>query len=79
LESLICIVYMCPLCLRNWSLHGYVKNQDITDITILLEVVGNEEELKKVGCHRLVFFFVPYIILQILILFAMYPWVTRHR
>jgi len=25
-------------------LHGYVKDRDITDITILPEVVGDEEE-----------------------------------
>jgi len=28
-------------------LHGYVKDQDITAITILPEIVGNEEELEE--------------------------------
>ena len=31
------------LCLGNWSLLGYVKDKDITAITVLPEVVGSEE------------------------------------
>jgi hypothetical protein len=35
------------LCLRNWSLLGYVKDKDITAITALPEVEGDEEELEE--------------------------------
>jgi hypothetical protein len=35
------------LCLGNWSLLGYVKNKDITAITILPEVAGDDEELEE--------------------------------
>ena len=31
------------LCLGNWSLLSYVKDKDITAITVLPEVVGSEE------------------------------------
>ena len=37
---------MCPLVSQKLE-YGYVKNQDITDITILQEVVGNEEGLEE--------------------------------
>jgi hypothetical protein len=31
------------LCLGDWSLLGYVKDSDITMITVLPEVIGDEE------------------------------------
>jgi hypothetical protein len=34
-------------CLTNWSLLGYVKDKDITAITVLPEVEGDEEELEE--------------------------------
>jgi hypothetical protein len=33
------------LCLKHWSLLGYVKDKDLTDITILPEVDGEEENV----------------------------------
>jgi hypothetical protein len=35
------------LCLGNWSLLGYVKDSDIKAITVLPELVGDEEELEE--------------------------------
>jgi hypothetical protein len=35
------------LCLGNWSVLGYVKDKDITAITVLPEVEGDEEELEE--------------------------------
>jgi hypothetical protein len=35
------------LCLGNWSRLGYVKDKDITAVTVLPEVVGDEEELEE--------------------------------
>jgi hypothetical protein len=34
------------LCLGNWSLLGYIKDKDITAVTVLPEVLGDEEELE---------------------------------
>ena len=34
------------LCLGNWSLLGYNKDKDITAVTALPEVPGDEEELE---------------------------------
>jgi hypothetical protein len=34
------------LCLSNWSLLGYIKDKDITAVTILPEILGDEEELE---------------------------------
>ena len=34
------------LCLGNWSLLGYIKDKDITAVTVLPEVVGDEGELE---------------------------------
>lgn len=35
------------LCLGNWSLMDYVKNKDITAVTILPVVAGDNEELEE--------------------------------
>jgi hypothetical protein len=35
------------LCLGNWSLLGYVKDKDITAVTVLPELVAEEEELEQ--------------------------------
>ena len=34
------------LCLGNWSLLGYIQDKDITAVTALPEVLGDEEELE---------------------------------
>ena len=35
------------LCLGNWSILGYIKDKDILAVTVLPEVVGEEEELEE--------------------------------
>lgn len=34
------------ICFGNWSLLGYVKDKDITAVTVLLEIARDEEELE---------------------------------
>jgi hypothetical protein len=35
------------MCLRVWSLMGYVRDTDIKATTVLPEVIGDEEELRE--------------------------------
>lgn len=35
------------LCLGNWSILGYVKDNDIMAVIVLPEVEGDEEELEE--------------------------------
>ena len=35
------------MCLGNWSLLGLVKDKDITAVTALAEIEGDEEELEE--------------------------------
>jgi len=35
------------ICLGSWSLLGYVKDKDIMAVTVIPEVVGEEEELAE--------------------------------
>ena len=33
------------MCVGEWSLRGYVKNSDVNEVVVLLDIEGNEEEL----------------------------------
>lgn len=41
------------LCLGNWSLLGYIKDKDITAVTVLPEVLGDEDEELEAGWDSL--------------------------
>lgn len=42
------------LCVGSWSLLGYVKDIDITAVTILPEVEGDKEEEFEEGWDRMI-------------------------
>jgi len=41
------------LCLGNWSLLGYIKDKDITAVTVLPEVLGDKDEELEAGWDSL--------------------------